>query len=150
MIKLLTRCLTLLLCAIFLVANPGFAEQNEEAYRQWEKDNAAAARAFDEARYSEALSLYQTALVHAEKITYGGPRAITYYGMAKTYHKDRKTSEAETYYKRALDIFDSSARRRTSYLASCIKDYASLLRELGRGSEAAELEGRLKPAQQQN
>ncbi len=146
MIKTLSRLLLSLVCAIFIAVNPGFSDENEEHYRLWEKDNAAASKAYDDGRYSEALSLYQTALVHAEKITYGGPRGITYYGMAKTYHKDQKLTEAEDYYKKALDIFEASGRRH-AHLLACIKDYAGLLRELGRNSEAAELEGRLKPAQ---
>lgn len=149
MIKTLSRMLISLVCAFFVAINPCFADENEENYRLWEKDNAAASKAYDDGRYSEALSLYQTALGHAEKITYGGPRGISYYGMAKTYHKDRKLTEAEDYYKKALDVFEGSGRRH-AHLLSCIKDYAGLLRELGRDSEAAELESRLKPSQQGN
>ena len=150
MINWLTRILTISLCAIFIALNPVFADQNEEAYKQWEKENASATKAYEEGRYSEALSLYQTALSSAEKITYGGPRGITYYGMARTYHKDRKLTEAEEYFKKALEILDASQRRRSSYLVACIKDYAALLKELGRHQEAAEMEGRLKPQHQTN
>lgn len=120
-------------------------DNNETHYQQWERENASASKAYDDGRWGESLSLYQTALSTAEKLTYGGPKAISYYGIAKSYHKDRKLTEAEENYKKALEIFDGSTRRVSSYLLSCVKDYASLLRELGRNSEAEEQEARLKP-----
>ena len=117
---------------------------NESTYQQWESNNFNADRARSDGNYSEAESLYRSAISTAESMSYSGPRGISYYGLAKTLYSSGKKDEAAKYFEKALDIFDNSTRRRrVSYLVACIKDYVQVLRDLGRNAEAQQQESRL-------
>ena len=117
-------------------------DENLAVYKQWDRENAAGRRAYEGMRYSEAATLYQTALATAERLQYRGPLGTSSYGLARCYHKLHMYPQAEENYKQAIEYFDSS--RGSYYLGTCVHDYAELLRETGRWQQAAAEESRLK------
>ena len=57
----------------------------------------------------------------------------------------KRYEEAESYFKRAMKIIDENLDTYYPGLEMMVKEYADLLRKLGREEEAANLENRLKP-----
>lgn len=140
--RLLTKIVLLL---VFMATVPAFSQQNNLAAReQWAQTHFAGQKAFEGGNYSEAENLYKQALSQAEGLGYAGPLGLSLYSLGKLYHAQAKKSEAESYYKRALEIYDEQVRKNSTVHMSLIKDYAKLLRELGREGEAAEQEARIK------
>lgn len=141
------KALLLSLLLAVAVFAPVWAQQNVDnlaAREQWSQTHFAGQKAFDAGNYSEAETLYRQALTQAEGLGYAGPLGLSLYSLGKLYHAQAKRSEAESYYKRALEIYDEQVRKNSTVHMSLIKDYAKLLRELGREGEAAEQEARIK------
>ncbi len=60
------------------------------------------------------------------------------------YNAQGKHAEAEPFYKRALAIYEKALGPEHPHVAISLVIYAALLRETGRGAEAAKLEARAK------
>lgn len=138
-----------LLLSIYLLvlSGAGAASDNLAAREQWAHTHESGQKALEAGNLSEAETLLKSALAQAEGLGYGGPMAVTLYHLGKVYHLQKKTQEAEENYKRALEIYDEQPRRNSTVHMQLVKDYAKLLRELGREGDAAEQEARIKSAQ---
>lgn len=66
---------------------------------------------------------------------------IAYAGLAMQCDEEKRVSEAELYYKEALEIRHQIPDRHT--LDAAVKNYAAMLRELGRESDAKKVENEL-------
>lgn len=123
-----------------------FAQSDDPAAQaEWERVHFAGQKAFDQGNYSEAESQLKSALSIAERLGVVGPLGMSHYHLGKVYHAEKKYAEAETNYKRAMEIYENSSRRSSTTLYSVVTDYAKLLRETGREQEAIDQEARLKP-----
>ncbi len=92
----------------------------------------------------QAESYFKTALSQAKGLGYAGPLTTSLHHLGKVLYLKKQYPEAEANYKEALEIYDEQPRRNSTVLMQLVKDYAKLLRETGRESEAVEQEARIK------
>jgi ankyrin repeat protein len=97
--------------------------------------------------YTKAEALYKRALANLESTP--GPEnpinAVILSQLGKFYYSQRRYAEAEPLYKRSLNIYEKVADPADPYsdpYYETLKDYAALLRKLGREAEAAQTEAR--------
>ncbi len=64
--------------------------------------------------------------------------------LAELYHAQGKYPEAEPLYQRALAIWEKALGPEHPNVATVLENYAALLRQMNRNSEAAEMEARVK------
>ena len=126
------------------------ATDNLSAREQWAKTHESGQKALESGSLDQAESLFKTALGQAEGLGYAGPLATSLYHLGKVYYLKKQYPEAEANFKRALEIYDEQPRRNSTVLMQVVKDYAKLLREMGREPEAAEQEARIKSPQHRN
>ena len=96
-------------------------------------------------RYEELEQVELRALAIHEKVL--GEHQFTYatlYRLAKLYHAQDNYERAASYYQRALAIQEKEPGIQHPDTIKTISDYAALLRAMGRESEAAGLEARIK------
>jgi tetratricopeptide (TPR) repeat protein len=89
-------------------------------------------------KYDAAEGLYLEAMKLRDDEDVGSLRNLALIHIAKNDYKD-----AEPLFKRALGALDTSYNRGSAQLGDVLRDYADVLRQLGRPSEAAKLETRL-------
>ena len=94
-------------------------------------------------KYVEAETLYVQAMVLRDEDDMGSLRNLALVRVAKGNYKD-----AEPLFKRALATMDAPYNRYSAQLPDLPRDYADMLRQVGRNSEAAKLEARLKATRQ--
>ena len=68
--------------------------------------------------------------------------AFPLYNLAALYYEQGKYAEAESLYQRALRIREQALGPDHPYTREVVRNYAMLLREMGRESEATQLEAR--------
>ena len=68
--------------------------------------------------------------------------AVAYVGLANLFTLESKYADAEPLFKKALAIFDNNSGPTHPNIVEVLKPYASMLRKVGRDSEAAEMEAR--------
>jgi tetratricopeptide (TPR) repeat protein len=92
----------------------------------------------------EARSFYSNALIQAK--TTIGPNNLETAQMlnelAFLYYRQGRLEDACTFYKWALASTEGAAGSQSPLVAACLRDYAQVLRSLGRGTEASEMEER--------
>jgi tetratricopeptide (TPR) repeat protein len=96
-------------------------------------------------KYAEAEPLYKRALAIGEKAP--GPDAafgtiIVLNNLAELYRRQKKYAEAEPFYKRAIAVYEKGLDYKHPIVLMVLTGYADLLREMGRGDEAARLGAR--------
>lgn len=147
------RSVTLtLLGFVFSTALPAIAQEattytgatNESARQTWQQLYFDGQKAFEQSNYTQAEETLKSALTQAESIGITGPVAMTLYNLGRVYGAENKLKEAEDCYKRSLEIYESSRRRNIAGQQALIKDYAKLLRDTSRSTEAEELEARVR------
>lgn len=144
--KYLSFLSAILLFCLIVSAGPARGD-NLGQREQWMQTHEAGQKALEQGSLDQAETLLKTAVQQAEGLGYAGPLATSLYHLGKVYHLQKKNQEAETYYKRALEIYDEQPRKNSSVLMQVVKDYAKLLRETGREGEAAEQEARIRSPQ---
>jgi tetratricopeptide (TPR) repeat protein len=101
---------------------------------------------YDQGKYAEAEPLYQRALRIWGKAL--GPQhpdvATSLNNLANLYYAQEKYAEAEPLYQRTLGILEKALGPEHPNVAQALENYAFLLRQIGRESEAAEMEARAK------
>lgn len=103
----------------------------------------------EKGQYDEAANLYQQALAIRVKYpdSYQLELSETLFSLALIYqHHLNRLDEAEVLYKRALAIQEKVLSQDNPQLINTLKEYAALLRTLGRENEAVKLESRIKKA----
>ena len=101
----------------------------------------------EKGQYDEAVRLSQRALAIREKHPNSDQLGLadTLFSLALLYHhRIDRLKEAESFYKRTLAIRRKSLSSDSQELTNTIKEYATLLRALGREDEAIQLESRIK------
>lgn len=121
-----------------------FANDNLSAREIWQRTHESGQKALESGGLDQAEMLFKQALVQAEGLGYAGPLAASLYHLGKVYYLKKQYPEAETNYKKALEIFDEQTRKNSSVLMQLVQDYAKMLRELGREAEAQEQEARIR------
>jgi tetratricopeptide (TPR) repeat protein len=100
-------------------------------------------RAHENEDYDKAEKHYRRALNDVPLAFQSHQRAsITYNNLALLYRKQARNAEAAEFYERSLAEWQKSGEGDTAYTARVLKDYASLLRQLGREEEASEMAAR--------
>ena len=106
--------------------------------------NNLAALYSNQGQYAQAESLYQRALYIYEQTL--GPEhpdvAYPLNGLAALYHVQGKYAQAEPLYQRALHIREQALGSQHPLTQETAKNYTSLLRTMGRETEALSLEAR--------
>jgi len=137
----MVRKLISLSTLIWLVASsPALAGDPEPNRENWSRYYFAGEKAYEQGNFSEAEQLFQSALKEAEQLKISGPAAQTILHLAKTYHAEKKDSEAEPLYKRAIEIYANSDRPNRFHAVAAIQGYAQFLRDTNRSKEAADVE----------
>ena len=121
-----------------------FANDNLTAREIWQRTHESGQKALESGGLDQAELLFKQALGQAEGLGYAGPLAASYYHLGKVYYLKKQYPEAETNYKKALEIFDEQTRKNSTVLMQLVQDYAKMLRELGRDAEAQEQEARIR------
>lgn len=93
-------------------------------------------------KWSDAETTLKKAVQAAD--TPWGPVEDFLYDQAVTFQAQGKDAEAESAFRKAIDAYRQ--RRKEDGLAEAMKQYAALLRKLGKNDEAARLDGELKAA----
>lgn len=94
--------------------------------------------------YDRSADLYRKALGHGQKSL--GPNnletARILNGLAYLYYNQGKLNESLTFYEWAVSSTESATGSNDPLLAACLKDYARVLRSVGKESRAKEVEMR--------
>jgi tetratricopeptide (TPR) repeat protein len=96
-------------------------------------------------KYAEAEPLYKRALAVSEKALdpdHQLATIITLNNLAELYKTQKKYAEAEPLYKRAIAMYEKGLSYKHPVLLMVLTSYAAMLREMGRGDEAARLSTR--------
>ncbi len=97
---------------------------------------------YEQGKYAEAEPLYQRALRIWEQALGADHSDVAYplTGLAALYYMQNKYAEAEPLYQRALHIWEQALGPDHPYTREVVRNYADLLRKMGRETEASELE----------
>ena len=129
-----------LFLSLSLSLNDAFADE-----ALWEQYTSAGTTAYQRGDYREAIKQYEEALKEAEKFGEADLRyATTLNNLAYSYDAQRRYTEAEPLYRRALEIRRKTLDPWHPKLAESLENYAALLRDTGRSAEAAKMEARAK------
>ncbi len=111
----------------------------------WETYNNAGVKAYQQGNYPEAEKQLGAALKEAAGFRPQDPRRATNLNnLALLYYNQGKYADAEPLYKRALAIVEKALGPEHPDVAKSLENYAALLRETGRTTEATEMEARTK------
>src|SRR5262249_42631596 len=107
--------------------------------KTWQEENERGARLYQHGRYAEAEQAFRTALQEAEQFGPTDTRvALVLNNLASLCHNQRKLTEAEALYQRALAIRRQAYGPQHPMVAQSLNNLASLYRELGKYKEAEE------------
>src|SRR5688572_29273956 len=114
-------------------------EGNMSGTEQWDIENEKGMRLYQQGHYNTAEQTLRVALHEAEQFGPTDTRvAIVLNNLASLYHNQRKLTEAETLYLRALAIRSEAYGPDHRMVAQSLNNLASLYRELGKYQEAKE------------
>lgn len=95
-------------------------------------------------QYEEAAKHYREALSYGQKVF--GPNSLEtakiLNGLAYLYYYQGKLDESLTFYKWAISSTEGALGESNPLLAACLKDYARVLRRVGQGTKADQMEVR--------
>src|SRR5215510_12147353 len=104
---------------------------------QWHIENEKGARFYQQGHYPEAEQAFRLALQEAEQFGPTDTRvAIVLNNLASLCHNQRKLTEAEVLYQRALAIRSEAYGPQHRMVAQSLNNLASLYREIGKYQEA--------------
>jgi tetratricopeptide (TPR) repeat protein len=122
------------LSILLLVAN-GSAQ-----VASWEDENSAGLRAYQQRNYADAEKFFNSAFKQATEFGERDPRlATSLNNLASLEHAQRKYANAESLYRRSLDLSEKIFGPESPKLAGVLNNLGNLLQEQARYSEAGPL-----------
>ncbi len=107
----------------------------------WERYNDAGAEAYEQGRYTEAEKQFIAAHEEAKKFGPEDPRlAMIFSNLAALYRAQGQYAKAEPLYQRAVAIMEKALGTDHPNVATSLENYAELLRNMNRETEAARME----------
>jgi len=107
---------------------------------RWEQDSAKASEAFQQGRYAEAETLWESALKDAENFPPEDPRLVTTLdNLARLYDDQKKSAEAEPLYQRLLAIEEKTLGPDHPDVATTLYGLAKLYQAQGKSAKAEPL-----------
>ncbi|MGH7204581.1 MAG: tetratricopeptide repeat protein [Nitrospiraceae bacterium] len=107
---------------------------------RWEKDSAKASEAFQQGRYAEAETLWESALKDAESFQPEDPRlVVSLKNLAQLYDDQKKYADAEPLYQRLLAIDEKTLGPDHPDVATILYRLAKLYQARGKYAEAEPL-----------
>jgi tetratricopeptide (TPR) repeat protein len=111
----------------------------------WERYNLSGQQAMSSGKPVEAESAFRLALQEAEK---AGPHdhkvALSAINLANCLRQQGKFPEAETFYKRAIEVKEKVFHPLHHELIGVLENYAKMLRAAGRTAEADKMDNKAR------
>lgn len=116
--------------------------------QRWQADYDAGKASYQRGQYAEAEKMFAAAVDDAQGFGADDLRlAKSLHNLAAVYGAQGKYAKAAPLYARALAILEKAEGPGSPDVATCMENYAAVLRELGRRAEAEQLEARARAMQ---
>jgi len=111
----------------------------------WERYNLSGQQAMSSGKSADAEAAFRLALQEAEKIGPHDPKvAMSATNLANCLRQQGKFPEAETFYKKAIEVKEKHFGPLHHELIGVLENYAKMLRGAGREKEAEKLDHKAK------
>jgi tetratricopeptide (TPR) repeat protein len=107
----------------------------------WERYNLAGQQAMSSGKSADAEAQFRMALQEAEKIGPQDPKvALSATNLANCLRQQGKLAEAESFYKKAIEVKEKAFGPLHHELIGVLENYAKMLRAAGREKEADKID----------